>query len=400
MVFLWKTFLHLLQYFSDRNELPSNVKQVYDPAQYRQWKAYHHEKCRLTMISDAVMFAVLFTLYVTDAYAAFAGLFPQNDDLQAFSVLFLNTLASVLCSLPFSWVDTFRIEEKFGFNKSTRKIFISDTIKETLLGLLLSVVLTLLYIRIDRLGDMGILIFALCLILLIFVISFLAPLFTRIFNHFTPLEEGELREKLSLLLTSHGYSVRGIFVMDASRRTTKANAYFTGFGKSKEIVLYDTLISSFTPDEICAVFSHELGHGLNKDTLHLQLISSLMMITMAVMIWFTARTEQISTAFGFAGVNYGLCMLLVSEIEMELVQPFIGLIRGAYSRKAEFRADRQAVLEGYGPDLISGLIRLTRDNLSDLSPSPLLVRLTYDHPPLSARIKNAQEILAQKRKEL
>lgn len=303
MVFLWKTFLHLLQYFSDRNELPSNVRKVYDPDRYRQWKAYHHEKCRITMISDAFMFIVMFTLYVTDAYASFAGLFPRNDDLQAFAVLLLNTLASELCSIPFSWVNTFRIEEKYGFNKSTLKTFVSDTVKEMLLGMLLSVGLTLLYIRISRLGDAGVLIFALCLILLILIISFLAPLFTRLFNHFTPLEEGELREKLSLLLTSHGYSVRGIFVMDASKRTTKANAYFTGFGKSKEIVLYDTLISSLTPDEICAVFSHELGHGLNKDTLHLQLISSLMMLIMAVMIWFTARTEQLSTAFGFAGIN-------------------------------------------------------------------------------------------------
>ena len=345
------------------------------------------------MISDAFMFIVMFTLYVTDAYASFAGLFPRNDDLQAFAVLLLNTLASELCSIPFSWVNTFRIEEKYGFNKSTLKTFLSDTFKEMLLGMLLSVGLTLLYIRISRLGDAGVLIFALCLILLILIISFLAPLFTRLFNHFTPLEEGELREKLSLLLTSHGYSVRGIFVMDASKRTTKANAYFTGFGKSKEIVLYDTLISSLTPDEICAVFSHEMGHGLNKDTLHLQLISSLMMLIMAVMIWFTARTEQLSTAFGFAGINYGFCMLLVSEIEMELILPFIGLIRGAYSRKAEFRADRQAVREGYGQSLISGLVKLTRDNLSDLSPSPLLVKLTYDHPTLSTRVKNAEEIM-------
>jgi STE24 endopeptidase len=218
------------------------------------------------------------------------------------------------------------------------------------------------------------------------IISFLYPVLSKIFNKFKPLEDGELKDKITALLTQNGYQVRAIKVMDASRRTTKSNAYFSGFGKMKTIVLYDTLVESMTPDEICAVFAHEMGHGLHKDTLKNQVFSFVQMALLGVLAWLTLRTPECFTAFGFSSVNYGFAMILIMSVEFALVSPLFGLLIDYYSRKAEYRADAQAAQEGYGPELISALKKLARQNYADLAPSPLLVKLEYSHPTLSQRI--------------
>ena len=220
---------------------------------------------------------------------------------------------------------------------------------------------------------------------------------SRIFNKFTPLEDGALRTQLCGLLEKHGFTVRDIKVMDASRRTTKSNAYFTGFGKMKTIVLYDTLVESMTPEEICAVFAHELGHGLHKDTLKNQILTFGQMIILGILAWLTLRTPEIFTAFGFSGVNYGFAIILIMSIEFALFAPLYGLLVNWLSRRAEYRADAQAVEEGYGRELVGGLKKLARQNYADLAPSPLLVKLEYSHPPLSRRIDAIEKQLSTKR---
>ena len=180
--------------------------------------------------------------------------------------------------------------------------------------------------------------------------------------------------------------------MDASRRSTKSNAYFSGFGKMKTIVLYDTMVQAMTTDEICAVFAHEMGHGLHKDTLKNQLLSFVQMLFLSVLAWLTLRTSDIFTAFGFPGVNYGFALFLIMSVEFALIAPLFGLLVNGISRRAEYRADAQAVEEGYGEALISALKKLTRENFGELAPSPLLVKLEYSHPTLSQRITAIEKI--------
>jgi len=198
-------------------------------------------------------------------------------------------------------------------------------------------------------------------------------------------------------LQKNGYQVRGIKVMDASRRTTKSNAYFSGFGKMKTIVLYDTLVETMTPDEICAVFAHELGHGLHKDTLKNQILSFFQMAVLGVLAWLTLRTADLFLSFGFSTVNYGFAIILIMSVEFALIAPLFSLLVNYISRKAEYRADAQAVKEGYGKQLISALKKLARQNYADLAPSALLVKLEYSHPTLSQRIE-AIDKLEQKGK--
>jgi STE24 endopeptidase len=290
-----------------------------------------------------------------------------------------------------SYFRTMVIEEKYGFNRSSMKTFITDQIRNLLLEIGLSLLLVWLLAGLHQaLGDWMILLFAGVVFALTLAISFLYPIFSRIGNKFIPLEEGALRSNLMALLTKHGYQVKAIEVMDASRRTTKLNAYFTGFGKLKTIVLYDNLVNAMSTEEICAVFAHELGHGLHKDVLKQQIMNFGNLLLMAVMVWLVVRDPQLHQAFGFVDVNYGFAYILLG-IGLGLVQPLTGMVMNAYSRYAEFRADRQAVREGYGEAMVTALKKLAKENFAHLAPSPINVVLEYSHPPLSDRIAKVEK---------
>lgn len=383
---LYDLVLHIVQYRSANNPTPENVADVYDAETYQRWKKYSGEHGRLQIFATVGSYILSLVLLATDCYAAFAGLFPPSPALQLLAVLLLMTLTETVWGTVINYVDSMVIEEKYGFNRTSGKTFVIDQIRDMILGLLLNTLLVfLLYWLHTALGDWMILLFAGALFCIVMVISFLYPIFSRIGNKFVPLEEGELKEKLMGLLVKHGYKVKAIEVMDASRRTTKLNAYFTGFGKMKTIVLYDNLVSTMSTDEICAVFAHELGHGLHKDVLKQQMMNLGNMLLMAVVVWLAVRDPQLHQAFGFESVNYGFAYILMS-IGLGIIQPLTGMIMSAYSRHAEYRADRQAVAEGYSDALVRGLKILAKENFAHLSPSKLLVVLEYSHPPLSQRI--------------
>ena len=377
----------IVDYKSSKNPIPASVADVYDGETYAKWKLYQKDKTFVSIFSSVAGFLVTFALIVFDAYAAVGNL-SGNEYLSAILVLALDTLAGCLVGTVFGYIDTMRVEQKYGFNKSTMGTFVGDVLKDLLLGLILNTGIVTLFITVwNWLGDWVIVVFAALMFLVLLFVAFLYPVFAKINNKFVPLEEGELRTKLEALLEKHGYHVREIKVMDASRRTTKSNAYFTGFGKMKTIVLYDTLIAAMTPDEICAVFAHELGHGLHKDTLKNQIFSILNMTLLAVSLWLVVRTGAIYPDFGFDGVNYGMAILLGAEVLMSLVSPLLGLITNAAMRRAEYRADRQAKEEGYAEELISALKKLARENFANLSPSKTVVALTYSHPTIAQRIE-------------
>ena len=386
-VYLYGLFLDIVRYRSARNPIPQNVADVYDRDTYLKWKAYHGEKVRFGIFSTAAGFVIDLVLILTDAYAAFARLFPDQVWWQLFAVMLLSALAT-LPLIPFSWYDTMHIEERYGFNRTSGKTFVGDQIKQFILNLLLMVGLASLVMGLHKsFGDWLIVAFAVFATLFALFITFLFPFFSRIFNKFTPLPDGELKEGITALLEKNGYKVRAIQVMDASRRSTKSNAYFTGFGKMKTIVLYDTLVAAMTTDEILAVFAHEMGHGLHKDTLKNQALTFLQMLALGLLAWATLRYPEIFRSFGFEGVNYGFAVLLILSVEFALVSPLFGLVMSWFSRRAEYRADAQAVKEGYGAALVSALKKLAKENFSDLSPSPILVALEYSHPTLSQRIE-------------
>ncbi len=391
--FVYELILDIIRYRSAENPTPENVADVYDAETYQRWKCYNAEKGKLHILTDIFSTALMLALLATNAHAAFANLFPKGAFIQLFSVILLQGVLSALLGCITNYISDMIIEEKYGFNHTTMKTFVMDQIRGLILDLLLSTLLiAILYWLHSTMGDWVIVLFAGALFLIVMAISFLYPIFSRIGNKFIPLEDGELKDKLMALLTKHGYKVKAIEVMDASRRTTKLNAYFTGFGKMKTIVLYDNLVNAMSTDEICAVFAHEMGHGLHKDVLKQQIMNLGNMLLMATVVWLCVRYSVLHTAFGFETVNYGFAYLLMS-IGLGLVQPVTGMAMSAYSRHAEYRADNQAVTEGYGEALITGLKKLAKENFAHLSPSPALVVLEYSHPPLSRRIDAVEKAL-------
>ena len=384
--FLYRLALNIVQYRSCGNPIPDNVADIYDGETYSKWRRYSAEHCRLDILSTILSFLVSLVLLCTHAYATFAALFEGGAFVQLLAVVLLETLTDAVVGAVTGYYENMVIEEKYGFNRSSLKTFVTDQIRNLLIEFGLSLLLAwLLFVFYTWLGDWMILLFAVAVFCITLVISFLYPIFSRIGNKFVLLEEGELKDSLEKLLTKHGYQVKAIEVMDASRRTTKLNAYFTGFGKLKTIVLYDNLVNAMTAEEICAVFSHELGHGLHKDVLKQQLMNFGNLLLMAVVVWLAVRNPQLHTAFGFVEVNYGFAYLLAS-IGLGLIQPLSGMAMNAYSRFAEYRADRQAVEEGYGDAMVDALKKLAKENFAHLAPSSMNVVLEYSHPPLSQRI--------------
>ena len=384
LVTLWSLYLDWLDRKAADNPVPLNVIDVYDRKTYRKWQAYHKEHVRLSAFEHVFSFAVMFVLIHFNLYAHVSP--TEGVYLPILVVVFFDSLVWSLLSAIFSYI-RMTIEERYGFNKSTLETFAEDQIKEFAIGFLISFGLLSVFAALHRaLGDWILVVFLGILVLFMLAVTFLYPYFSKIFNKFTPLEEGELRDKLRNLLEKHGYKVRDIVVMDASRRTTKANAYFTGFGKTKTIVLYDTLLEKLTPEEICAVFAHEVGHGLHKDTLRNQIVNLGNMAALALLMWLHVYFAGSCAPFGFENLNYAFAFILVGNVYMPIFTAFYDVVTFGMERKAEYRADRQAAEEGYAAELISALKKISRDNFGCLSPHPLTVKLTYSHPTLSQRI--------------
>lgn len=389
---LYQLVLSILQYRSANNPTPENLADVYDAQTYSRWRKYSAEHSGLSILSGIVGCAVSVLMLATNAYSTFASIFGAGWFWQLFSVILLESVVGTVAHVVFSYIGTMKIEEKYGFNRSTMKTFVIDKIRGFIIEMLLSVGIVVLLRAVHVwLGNWMILLFAVAIFLVTLVISFLYPILSRIGNKFTPLEDGELKDRLLELLTKHGYTVKAIEVMDASRRTTKLNAYFTGFGKMKTIVLYDNLINVMTTDEICSVFAHELGHGLNRDVLKGQIMNFGNLLVMSLIVWGAVSVPALYTAFGFGEVNYGFAYILLSA-GLGLVQPLTSLVMNARSRKAEYRADEQAVKEGYGEAMVSALKKLARENFAHLSPSKINVVLEYSHPPLGERIAAIQKL--------
>ena len=219
----------------------------------------------------------------------------------------------------------------------------------------------------------------------------LHPFLSKLSNKYVELEDGELKTKLIELLNKYGFTVRRIEVMKASERTTKLNASFSGLGKTKTIVLYDNLIELLTPDEICAVFAHELGHGLHKDNIKTFPFTIFMVALFVLSICAIVSFDELYLAFAFDNINYGFAYVILLSFVLPYVVTFTNLLSSFISRRNEFNADEQAVIEGYGEDLIFALKKLALHNYAELNPSKIIVTLTYSHPPILQRIVNIED---------
>ena len=324
-----------------------------------------------------------------DAYGA---LVPQLALLAAFAAI------GGLLDLPFTLYTTFRIEERFGFNKITLRLWLVDLVKATLVGA--AVGLPIVALILWLMGSAGSLWWLWAwsawmgfnLLALVLYPTVIAPLF----NKFKPLEDETLKARVTALMQRCGFAAKGLFVMDGSKRSAHANAYFTGFGAAKRVVFYDTLLSQLSPNEVDAVLAHELGHFKHKHIIkRIVIMFAMSLAGFALLGWLSSQVwfyTGLGVSPNLAGGNDALALLLFLAV-VPLFSFFITPLSARFSRKHEFEADAYALSKTDGKDLQSALLKLYKDNASTLTPDAMFVKFYYSHPPASERLERMNTLM-------
>ena len=388
--FIFEKYLDYLNTTTMSDVLPDELKGIYDGEKYKKQQEYQRENQRFGLISSSFSFALTLAMFLFYGFAFVDNLawgFTANASLAALFFFGLIMFASDILSLPFSVYDTFVIEEKYGFNKTTPKTFVFDTIKGWLIGALIGGGLLAIIILIYQKTQNMFWIYAWVLVsaFTVFMAMFYSNLIVPLFNKQTPLEEGGLRDAIQQFSEKVGFKLDNIFVIDGSKRSTKANAYFTGFGAKKRIVLYDTLIKEMETEELVAVLAHEIGHYKKKHVIQGLIISLIQTGIVLYIFSLLINNANLSKALGVETPNFHIG-LVAFGILYTPVSFVLGIFMNLLSRKNEYQADAFAA-QNYKPAaLASALKKLSVQNLSNLTPHKTYVFFHYSHPTLLQRL--------------
>lgn len=393
-VFLFKLMLVVLNYRNRKEPIPENVADVYKPEEYGKWLGYTMETHRLSAVSEALDAFVLLVFFFSGTFPALAMLAASlHGDPIIHTLLFLGAYYFIkyCLHLAIKAYRTFGIEERYGFNKTTVGTFVLDQCKIIMMALVIGG--GMLYGMLSLYGHMGsgFLLYAWGMIaaFMIAVNILYANVFIRFFNRITPLPEGELRKRIGILTQAIGYEVKNISIMDASKRSGRLNGFFSGFGRFKHIILFDTLVEKCTPEEVVSVLAHEISHYKHRDSLKNLSFSILLTGFYLGMLTVFLGSANLSESFGFSSAHIGFAIILF-EILVEPLDILMNVPLSWLSRKAEFRADDFSRKAGCKDAMISALKVLARENYANLTPHPLVVKMTYSHPTVSQRISALQ----------
>lgn len=433
--FLLDTILEFIDYkFRQKHglEIPTELEGLVDGPTLKKTCAYENANyfsgIPYSLLSLALTFTLVFSLYFVFCYEKSLSMANGNSYLTILLFALFVSIPSIILSIPFELYDEFKIEKKFGFSNMTLGMWLLDQLKSLVIGLVLGVPLILVAVALMNHIEHWWFFLGSVYIAFSLAVSYIYPvLIAPVFNKFTPLEDGELRERLFALLEKCGFKASGIFVMDASRRSSHSNAYFTGFGKNKRIVLYDTLLKQLTTDEIEAVLGHELGHFKKHHIIKRMCVMFPLIFAFLFAAWLLIKIPSLYsgfgfTDFGFAG-NTGSTLatgstgsisstpLSASNTAIPATLQYVGiyllslifggfgpifsLISNTFSRRDEFEADKFAVTTCAEREaLVSALIKLNKENLSQIQVPTIYSIFNYSHPPLLERIKAIKDAKA------
>lgn len=377
-----------------RDAVPPPFAGTVSLAAHQKAAGYTIAKSRLGLLETAFSAAVLLGWTLLGGLDALNQLLLQwlaPGMIQQLMLLACFAAIGGLLELPFTLYQTFVIEERFGFNKITWKLWLGDLVKGVLLGAVIGLPIAALILWLMGAAGAWWWLWAWCvwmafnLLLLVVYPTFIAPLF----NKFQPLQDETLKARVTALMQRCGFAAKGLFVMDGSKRSAHANAYFTGFGAAKRVVFYDTLLSKLTPAEVDAVLAHELGHFKHRHIVkRIVALFALSLAGFALLGWLASRTwfyTGLGVRPNLAGPNDALALLLFM-LAVPVFTYFVSPLTAQFSRKHEFEADAFAATQTSGRDLGSALLKLYEDNASTLTPDPVFVKFYYSHPPASERL--------------
>ena len=389
--FILNLVVNYLNLMNSSKPVPEDLNDIFDIDEYNKSQRYTRHKTFLELITGSFMLMVTWIFWLTGGFN-YLDLFLRDITTQPILLglfyCFSLLIASTLISLPFNIFSTFVTEQKFGFNQTTIKTFIGDQIKGLLLtivlfGLLLSIVLVIF-----EYSSYAWLVCWLAVTIFTLSITFIAPAWIMpLFNKFTPLEKSELRTKIEDYAAKVNFKFKNIFIIDGSKRSSHSNAFFTGFGSTKRIALFDTLVEEHSENEILAILGHEIGHYKLK---HIHMSTFIGIITTGIIFFILSIVIELNTLYEAFGMDHqsiysGLIFFSFLYTPVQLVLSILGQY---ISRKNEHAADRWACNNGQdGTTLISALKKLSAHNLSNLTPHPAYVFFNYSHPPIKQRIE-------------
>ncbi len=376
-------------------ELPEELSGIFDEEEYRKSQLYKRDNTRFSFLTSTLSLALMLLVFFLGGFGWIDGLIAGKTTHYIVHVLIffgIFALLSDLFSIPFELYVTFVLEERYGFNRTTAKTFIFDKLKGWLIGALIGGGLLALITWIYMLTGRWFWLIALGVLTLVslFFMMFYSNLIVPLFNKQTPLEEGSLRGKIEDFAGKAGFKLDNIYVMDGSKRSSKANAYFTGLGPKKRIVLFDTLIEDLEEEEIVAVLAHEVGHYKKKHSITGLVLSTLQSAVMLYLFSVFVGLDSFAVALGGVEASFHLGLVAFSVLYAP-ISMLVGLGTNALSRHNEYQADNYAREKYEAESLISSLKKLSKNNLSNLTPHPAYVFFHYSHPPLLQRIRSLRK---------
>lgn len=378
-------------------ELPEEFEAYYDQDRYRESQHYTREKTGLSLLENSVSTVVTITFLLAGGFNL-VDRFARSFDLGSIGtgIMFTATLLllAFILSLPFTLYSTFSIEARYGFNRTTVRTYITDLVKGLFLSIILGIpLLALILWFFENSPVYGWLYCWIGVTAFTILLQFVAPvLIMPLFNKFTPLTEGSLYDEIMAYARKEDFGIQGIFTMDGSKRSTKLNAFFTGFGRFRKIVFFDTLVEKLSDAEIIAVLAHEMGHYKKRHIIKGMISSTLQTGLMFYLLSLFIGNTGLFAAFGMDEISIYASLIFFAFLFSPL-NTLLSIITSFISRRHEFEADRYAARStGRADMLIRGLKKLSSENLSNLTPHPLMVFLSYSHPPVLERIQALQKI--------
>ena len=390
----------VINYLNEKSKnapLSAQAAEIYNPDEYKKSMEYGTDKYNFEMLTTVISTVVILSAIILGWFAYLDSLIRERiSNNLLVTIVFVGVLIviSSLASIPSKYYSTFVIEEKFGFNKTTKKLFVADAIKQLLLSLAIG--LPLLYLIAWIYQEIATLFWlvgwSLVVIVSLFMFVFGTRIFLPMFNTLKPLPDGELRDEIETYCKSQGFPLSKLYEMDASKRSTKLNAFFSGMGKVKIIGLFDTLIEKLTLKEVVAVLAHEVGHYKRKHIYTMFAFSNFQTLIMFSLMGWLLSNPSLSKALGSDTPSFHLSILAFFLLFTPL-STLLGLINNSFSRYNEYQADQYS-LDTY-PEakehLHSALKKLSVESLSNLNPHPLYVAVHYSHPPILARLANLKK---------
>ncbi len=392
--FCYSIFMMYLNHKASRRPIPEELSGIYDSSAYKRQQLYSSVNRRMSVITNVVNTIVSLLIFATGGYSLIDSVVREvTDSPVLLTLLFMGViyLITLVIDIPFSYYSTFVIEERFGFNKTTHRTFFLDLLKSTVVSMILTALILSMVVVLYELMPRYYWIAAWGAVMLftLFIQLFYSDLIVPLFNKQTPLQQGELRNAIETFAGQVEFAIKDIYVMDSSKRSTHANAYFTGFGPRKRIVLYDTLIEQLTTDEIVGVLAHEIGHYKHRHQIKgicSYAVTSLMMFFLFNLV---IDSPEIAAAAGCDQPSFHINLIVFSMLYSP-IDIVLSMFANINSRRHEWQADEYAKVHGKGVQVASGLRKMSANSLSNLTPHPVVVFMEYSHPTLLQRVRHLE----------